>query len=73
MPLCFTNHLFDFDHFFSGSKNTEVTITREGDFTISPTDFMEEINIFKGTNFVLCFFLYHSPTIMYIVCLSIIK
>ena len=34
---------------FRGSTNTEVTVTREGDFKISNSDFMEEINIFKGT------------------------
>ena len=36
---------------FSGSTNTEVTVTREGNYTISSLDFMEEINIFKGTGF----------------------
>ena len=36
---------------FSGSTNTEVTVTREGNYTISSLDFMEEINIFKGIGF----------------------
>ena len=30
------------------SGNTEVTVTREGDFTLSAQEIMEEINIFQG-------------------------
>ena len=28
--------------------NTEVTLTREGNYTMTPRSVMEEINIFKG-------------------------
>ena len=28
--------------------NTEVTVSREGEYELSPKNIMEEINIFKG-------------------------
>ena len=34
--------------YFSGSPSTEVTITRQGNFSRSPSSFVEEINVFQG-------------------------
>ena len=33
--------------------NTEVTVSREGEYEISPPNIMEEINIFKGRIVIL--------------------
>ena len=32
--------------------NTEVTVSREGEYEISSPDIMEEINIFKGISLI---------------------
>ena len=34
--------------FFQGTEDTELTVTREGDFIGSEDDTVEEINIFDG-------------------------
>ena len=39
---------------YSGSMNTEVTVSREGEYELSPENIMEEINIFKGNYKFLC-------------------
>ena len=36
------------NYFHRNSLNTEVTITREGNFSRTARDQVEEINIFKG-------------------------
>ena len=39
----------------TGGLETEVTITREGNFTESPHNVMEEINIFEGMDNIITF------------------
>ena len=48
--------------FTEGNKETEVTISREGDFTESSLDIVEEINIFEGSQNRITFQQIYSKT-----------
>ena len=46
-------HFMDINlYLFRPSGNTEVTVTREGDFVPNSPEVMEEINIFQGKLYI---------------------